>query len=77
MLSELFGAENVIIPEFPQMGVDDFAYLAEKVQGCYAELGCLAPGRKPEPLHSPRFFPDEKCLPNGAAMTAAWVMSAR
>ena len=74
---ELFGAGNVIVPEFPQMGVDDFAYLAEKVPGCYAELGCLAPDRKPEPLHSPRFFPDENCLPAGAAMTAAWVMSAR
>ncbi len=73
----LLGPENVIVPEFPQMGVDDFAYLAEKVPGCYAELGCLAPGQTSEPLHSPRFFPDENCLPVGAAMIAAWAQSGR
>ncbi len=73
----LLGPENVVVPEFPQMGVDDFAYLAEKVPGCYAELGCLTPGRAAEPLHSPRFFPDENCLPVGAALVAAWARGER
>lgn len=69
-----FGAENVIVPEFPEMGVDDFAYLAERVPGCYAELGCRGPDQPSLPLHNPHLAPHESCLPVGAAMTAAWAL---
>lgn len=69
------GAEHVFVPGFPKMGVDDFAYIAEKVPGCYAELGCRGQGQPFEPLHSPRFYPDENCLPAGAAVIAAWVQA--
>ncbi len=68
----LLGAENFVTPP-PQMSVDDFAYIAECVPGCYAELGCRAPKQDEQPLHSPRFSPDENCLPIGAAFTALWV----
>ncbi len=73
--ASMLGEENAVVPECPQMGVDDFAYLAERTPGCYAELGCRAPEQPAEPLHSPRFFPDENCLPVGAALTAQWVQS--
>ncbi len=68
----LLGAENFVTSP-PQMSVDDFAYIAECVPSCYAELGCRATGQAEESLHSPRFFPDENCLAIGAAFTARWV----
>lgn len=71
------GEKGIAVPEFPKMGVDDFAYLAEKVPSCYAELGCRGENQPQEPLHSPRFCPDEGCLPVGAAAIAAWVQSPR
>ena len=69
------GAENVITPLCPQLGVDDFACIAERVPGCYVDLGARRPGGVEEPLHSPRFYPDEGCLPVGAALIAAWAQS--
>ncbi|OON88614.1 MULTISPECIES: M20 metallopeptidase family protein [unclassified Pyramidobacter] len=69
------GAENVIAPPCPQLGVDDFACIAERVPGCYVDLGARRPGGAEEPLHSPRFYPDEGCLPVGAALIAAWAQS--
>ena len=69
------GAENVITPPCPQLGVDDFACIAERVPGCYVDLGARRPGGAEEPLHSPRFYPDEGCLPVGAALIAAWAQS--
>lgn len=69
------GAENVITPPCPQLGVDDFACIAERVPGCYVDLGARRPGGPEEPLHSPRFYPDEGCLPVGAALIAAWAQS--
>ncbi|MCI7404472.1 M20 metallopeptidase family protein [Pyramidobacter sp.] len=69
------GAENVITPPCPQLGVDDFACIAERVPGCYVDLGARGPGGAEEPLHSPRFYPDEGCLPVGAALIAAWAQS--
>ncbi|WP_288296844.1 hypothetical protein [uncultured Pyramidobacter sp.] len=43
--------------------------------GCYVDLGARRPGGPEEPLHSPRFYPDEGCLPVGAALIAAWAQS--
>lgn len=71
---ELLGAENVITPEFPQLGVDDFAYVTQKVPGCYVDLGCGRVNETPEPLHSPKLFPDESCLAVGAALIAAYTL---
>lgn len=68
----LLGAGNVLIPEAAQMGVDDFAYIGERVPGCYVDLGCSS-ALPAEPIHSPRFRVDESCLPVGAALIAAWV----
>ncbi|MGI6074780.1 MAG: M20 metallopeptidase family protein [Pyramidobacter sp.] len=75
--ASVVGESGIAVPEFPKMGVDDFAYLAEKVPGCYAELGCRGENQAQEPLHNPRFYPDEGCLPVGAAAIAAWVQSPR
>lgn len=69
------GAENVITPSSPQLGVDDFAYIAGRVPGCYVDLGTRRPGDIEEPLHSPRFYPAEECLPVGAALIAAWTQN--
>lgn len=47
---------------------EDFAYYLQHVPGAFFFLGSGAPGH--EPLHSPRFVLDERCLPLGAAMLA-------
>jgi metal-dependent amidase/aminoacylase/carboxypeptidase family protein len=51
------------------MGVDDFAYFAERAPGCYFMLGTgHGDGREEAPLHSPRFCPDERAIVLGAAL---------
>ena len=72
--AELLGEENVIVPEFPQLGVDDFSYITQEVPGCYVDLGCARANEAPEPLHSPRLAPDESCLAVGAALIAAYAL---
>lgn len=67
--TDLLGAEKVITEDAPSMGVDDFAYIAEKVPGCYFDLGCSASDNTLRAsLHSPKFLLDEKCLSIGVAV---------
>lgn len=64
--TDIFGKENVsYIP--PQMVTEDFSYFAQKKPSCMVRLGCGFPGPN-EPLHSPRFYPDEKVLDIGVSL---------
>jgi hippurate hydrolase len=62
------GRENVSYRR-PEMGTEDFAYFTQARPSCMIRLGCGFPGSS-EPLHSPRFFPDEKTLTMGVAIFA-------
>jgi len=66
---QLLGAEHVQVKEFANMGVEDFAFFAEKAPAAFYNLGC----RNEEtgviyPVHHPRFNIDERCLQIGTAM---------
>jgi amidohydrolase len=63
---DLLGRENVSHRR-PEMGTEDFAYFTQARPSCMIRLGCGFPGSN-EPLHSPRFFPDEKALTTGVTL---------
>lgn len=71
----LFGPDAFVAPEGPPgMGVEDYAYFLLEAPGAYFGLGA-----KPEgpawPGHHPRYLPDERALPYGAALFAALALS--
>ncbi|MGQ9458592.1 MAG: M20 metallopeptidase family protein [Anaerolineae bacterium] len=55
----------------PEMGSEDFSFLAQRARGCYFYLGTRTPGEPPRPAHSPTFDLDEEALPVGAAVLSA------
>ncbi len=55
----------------PTMGSEDMSFLLDRVPGCYLHLGCSPDPARAAPLHSPRFAPDEACLPIGVAALLA------
>lgn len=64
---------SVVRLERAQMGVDDFAYIAQQVPSCYVDLGCITSGEKYEPLHSPRFLPSDESILYGTSLICEWV----
>ncbi|MBC7222914.1 MAG: amidohydrolase, partial [Anaerolineae bacterium] len=67
---DLLGEEQVReVP--PEMGAEDFSFLAQRAPGCYFYLGIRTPGQPPRRAHSPTFDVDEEALPVGAAVLAA------
>jgi amidohydrolase len=73
-LVALFG-EGSVIPATPTMGAEDMSLILQKVPGCYLRLGAGSKECDGEPLHSPRFVPDEGCLVHGVAATLAAVIA--
>jgi amidohydrolase len=66
--ADVLEKENVVyLP--PQMGNEDFCYFTQLRPSCMIRLGCGFPGRN-EPLHSPRFLPDENVLRIGVEIFA-------
>ena len=65
----IIGNENLIEQKYPKLGVESFAYFAEKVPGVFYFLGS---GNKKKnithPAHSSLFDIDEECLPIGVAL---------
>ena len=67
----IIGSANVVEVEFPSMGGEDFAYIAQKVPTCFFQIGTgnEDPATRFSAHHS-RFDIDESCLPIGAAILA-------
>ncbi len=57
-----FGEENVFLDPAPTMGSEDFAFMLQKVAGCYAWLG----NGDSAPLHNPRYDFNDEILGLGA-----------
>jgi hippurate hydrolase len=75
--TELFGAARVIDLAAPIMASEDFSVMLQRVPGAMAFLGTQPAGvDRPEPLHSPRMMLDEAQLATGAALHAAFALSA-
>jgi amidohydrolase len=65
---EMLGS-NGLHPAEPQMGAEDFSYMAREAPGSMFSLGVRI-GQEERPHHSPIFDVDESALPIGAAVLA-------
>jgi hippurate hydrolase len=75
--SELFGPARVIDLATPIMASEDFAFMLRRVPGAMVFLGTQPTGvARGEPLHSPRMMLDEAQLATGAALHAAFALTA-
>ena len=52
------------------MGGEDFAFYAERMEGCFMRVGTWSEGRDRSGVHTPRFDPDEDALFVAAAVLA-------
>jgi amidohydrolase len=70
----LFSDGRVDIANYITMGSEDFAYILEKVPGCFFFIGSANPEKGLNAgHHHPRFDIDEAALPRGAALMAATI----
>ncbi len=68
----LFPEADVDTANYVTMGSEDFAFVLEKVPGCFFFIGSANPEKGLDASHHhPRFDIDEAALPRGAALMAA------
>ena len=68
---DLIGKENVLSKEYPSMGVESFAYFAEKKPSVFYYLGTKNVNKGTDkPAHGNYFDIDEDALPIGAAINS-------
>lgn len=72
---ETLGKDGVVIPQYPAMGAEDFAFFVEKVPGALFWLGCTKLNAPMVPLHSPEFLPAEECLAVGVEVLSRAVFN--
>jgi len=71
----LFPEADVDNANYITMGAEDFAYVLEKVPGCYFFIGSANPEKGLDGAHhNPKFDIDEKALTRGVAVMAAAIM---
>ena len=72
--TDLVGSDDVVVPDAPVMGAEDFSYVLQKVPGAMAHLGGrpadVDPASAPQ-THSNRVVFDEDAMAVGAALHAA------
>lgn len=68
--STLLGEDKVTVLSEPFMTTEDFGYYCQNVPGCFYHIGC----ESDYPLHSDRFYPDEKAVLTAMLMHVASVM---
>jgi amidohydrolase len=64
--------EDAVAPFQPDMTAEDFSLYQRHVPGCFVWLGAALPDARAH--HTPRFDIDEKVLPRGAALMAAFAV---
>jgi amidohydrolase len=70
----LFPEADVDTGNYTTMGSEDFAFILEKVPGCFFFIGSANPEKGLDAgHHHPRFDFDETALPRGAALMAATI----
>jgi amidohydrolase len=70
----LFPQAKIETGDHLTMGSEDFAFVLEKVPGCFFFIGSANPEKGFEAAHHhPKFDVDEDCLPGAAALMAAAV----
>ncbi len=74
--AEVVGQDNLIYPEIPVMGGEDFAYFSEVVPGCFLFLGTRNEEKGTIYMcHDPRFDIDEDCMIFGMAVHATLALN--
>jgi amidohydrolase len=69
---QLFPNSDIDPANYITMGSEDFAYILDKVQGCFFFIGSANPEKGLDAgHHHPKFDIDETALPRGAALMAA------
>ena len=72
MAEEMLG-KNAVVELPPVMGGEDFAFYTQRVPGCFVVLGVKQDGDGPVyGVHHPLFTANERALPVGAALHAAY-----
>jgi hippurate hydrolase len=71
--AKLLGQDKVIRNKLPGMGGEDFAYMAQKVPGCFVRIGQMAGERGSKPVHTVHYDFNDDILPIGASLWATLV----
>ncbi|WP_158742044.1 M20 aminoacylase family protein [Acidisphaera sp. L21] len=71
--AKLLGADKVIHERLPGMGGEDFAYMAEKVPGCFVRIGQADGEKGTKPVHTVHYDFNDDILPIGASLWATLV----
>lgn len=65
--------ETAVVEAVRTMGAEDMGFILSEVKGCYLHIGAGLTGPGAEPLHSPRFLPEEASLATGMRALLAGV----
>ncbi len=71
--AKLLGESKVIRQKLPGMGGEDFAYMAEKVPGCFVRIGQADGEKGSQPVHTVKYDFNDDILPIGASLWATLV----
>ena len=71
--AKLLGADKVIHERLPGMGGEDFAYMAQKVPGCFVRIGQADGAKGSTPVHTVNYDFNDDILPIGASLWATLV----
>ena len=71
--AKLLGEDKVIGSRLPGMGGEDFAYMAQKVPGCFVRIGQADGARGTAPAHTVHYDFNDDILPIGASLWATLV----
>ena len=71
--AKLLGAEKIIHERLPGMGGEDFAYMAQKVPGCFVRIGQADGEKGSKPVHTVLYDFNDDILPIGASLWATLV----
>lgn len=65
VITEVVGAENLVIPQNSALGGEDFSFYCEKLPSGFFWLGCHDESKPSYPIHHGAFAPEEDALPIG------------
>jgi amidohydrolase len=71
--AKLLGQDKVIRQRLPGMGGEDFAYMAQKVPGCFVRIGQADGEKGTQPVHTVGYDFNDDILPIGASLWATLV----
>ena len=71
--AKLLGEDKIIHERLPGMGGEDFAYMAQKVPGCFVRIGQADGEKGSKPVHTVLYDFNDDILPIGASLWATLV----